>query len=110
MPRMRWNAKTGEPILLNKDQADPPGYLDHHPDDEEKGGGREKAQAKAKLLPRKEVIQALKDGDVSFDAKAGTEELNTLLLGKLREALTAQEIEFGDDMGPSELLALIKGQ
>lgn len=110
---MRWSVETGESKVFKKGEEIPDGWLDHHPNDEEKGGAGPKRDAPEKDPPleRDEVIAALKEGGVNFNEQATTRQLDNALKGALRKALTAakREDEFDKDTSTRALLAIVRG-
>lgn len=110
-----WNPETGESQVFDSpEEREEAGWLDHHPNDEEKGGPSAKADAPDKDPPmeRSEVIAALKEGGVRFNESANTKQLDNALKAALRKALTAagRASEFDKNTSTRDLLALVKGK
>ncbi len=101
-PGLRWDPKTGNCETFNSAGDVPEGWLDHHPDDPAHGGSPRAAKAdkpaaadKVELpLTRKEIMEHLKAGNVTFSPTLGTAALYELLVTSAKEALTAAAIEF----------------
>lgn len=111
---MGWNPETGENAVFDSpEEREEAGWLDHHPNDDAKGGPGAKADEPDRDPPmeREEVITALKEGGVNFNEAASTKQLDNALKGALRKALTAakRESEFDKSTSTRALLALVKG-
>lgn len=111
---MGWDPKTGaSEVFASPEERDKAGFIDHHPDDEAKGGVNASVDEPDKDPPmeREEVIAALKEGGVKFNEQASDKQLDNALKGALRKALTAakREGEFTKDTSTRDLLALVKG-
>lgn len=108
---MAWNPATGEAGVYDKD-AVPEGFLDHHPNDPEKGTAPAAAAddvSKDPPLDRAELLDALKEGGVEHNPNATDRQLDAALKGALRKVLTARKIEYTKNDSTRQLLALVKG-
>lgn len=128
MTKLLWNASTGEAQVFD-DEAQPEGFIDHHPNDPDKGtpakapkkndppshqGGNsgdndpDKAKHAQLSMTKDQMISALKAGNIEFDPKAKAAELDELLHSKLREALTAAGKEIPEGTTTAGLWDLVR--
>lgn len=110
---MGWDPRTGESQIFDSPEArDEAGWLDHHPSDEEKGGAGAVAQDDVDQDPplsRNEVIAALNEGKVQFNARATDKQLNSALDRALRKTLSTRNIDYTNKDSTRKLLALVRG-
>lgn len=117
MPTMRWHPETGESQVFGSDDAIPEGWLPHHPEDKAKTAAAAalapKPEPKAKEddpnapLLKREVIAALKMGNLAFNENDKVGDLTDQLVSALKAALTAGNVAFAEDASPRALLALV---
>lgn len=111
-----WNPKTGEKqIFASPEEREKEGWLDHHPNDTEKGGpGKEKVERHRPNddppLTREEVIAALKEGKVEFNEKATDKQLDNALKGALIRALKGRNVDVDPKLPTRKLLAQLKAE
>lgn len=92
-PTYRYDPETGEGRVFT-DAADvPKGWLDHVP--------------ARKPITREEIIAALTDGGIKFDAKAKTEALLELLVKSVHATLDESKTEFDPKADVRDLLHLL---
>lgn len=114
MPKLRWHPVTGENQTFADDESAPEGWLDYHPADpahEPPAAVIEPAApvvAPDKVLTRKELIEALNEGAIAFDANAKVADLDGVLKTALVAALTNNKVEFKPEASTRELLALVR--
>ena len=89
-PAMYWPPE-GEPKVFNTASEVPAGWTPYHPANAPTG-----ATEAAPSMTKKEVVAALKQGDIAHDPKASHESLYALLLSGVKTALTDSKIAFDD--------------
>jgi hypothetical protein len=113
---MRWHPETGEPALYDSLASVPEGHLDHHPHDPNfakptpvkvEKPKAEKVAADPNAMTRREIREALTEGNVEYDKTAETSVLAALLDEKVRAVLTEQGREFDANASTKELLGLL---
>lgn len=109
-PAMLWHPETGESRVFHKAGDVPEGWLDTHPDNVKNLPKAEKA-AQTKPVPlsmtRKEMVQALQDGGISFDPASKVDVLYAILTEAVKKFLTDAEVEFDPATDTKALLELL---
>lgn len=94
-PTMAWHPETGESKIFKHPSEVPEGWLDTHPDNVPKVVKPAAPVADDKLpMTRKEIVAALTDGGLQFDAKAPVKVLYAQLTDAVKSALTDAGVEF----------------
>ncbi len=107
--RMFWNPADGEPVTIGDDEEVPEGFLDHHPDDMEKGGAAAPPEVEQEVpLTHEELVTALQNSGTSFNEEADDAALTKQLVGLLHKALKARKVTFAKTDGPRALLAMLQ--
>jgi hypothetical protein len=105
-PALKWHPETGDCRLFHSEGQVPKGWLDQHP----RNLAPEKldpASPAALPMTRKEIVEALNSGGISYDPKAKASVLFDQLTVAVKEALTEANISFDDAADTKELLALL---
>lgn len=108
-PAFKWHPKTGESQIFNAEHEVPDGWLDTHPDNvkaDEKADDKTPLSAKLPMT-KKEIVKALVEGGIDYDTAAPASVLYGFLDEKLREHLTAAQVEIPEGADVPALLALI---
>lgn len=119
MPKLRWHPETGESQEFGPDDPVPEGWLPHHPLDDAKVAAAAALEPKPEEAPKgkdvdpnapltkREVVEALKSGGLTFKADAKLPELTDQLVVALKAALDAGAVPYAPDANPRALLALV---
>ncbi len=105
-PALKWHPDTGESRVFHNEGQVPKGWLNQHPD----AIKPEKLDPATPLpvpMTRREIMDALHSGEISYDPKAKTSVLFDQLTVAVKQALTAADISFDDATDTKELLALL---
>lgn len=111
-PKVCWPSwyygPNGEKAIFERAEDVPEGWFDH--EDKHADTGKEPPKSKETPVPlaRKEVVAALKEGEIVFDKAASTKALYDLLTEKVKEHLTESGVEFDPDADTKSLLEMLK--
>jgi len=105
-PALKWHPENGECRLFHSEASVPKGWLDQHPRNLKPESVDPAAPAPLPMT-RKEIVDALNNGGISYDPKAKVSVLYDQLTVAVKEALTTADISFDDDADTKELLALL---
>lgn len=108
-PALKWHPETGECATFNAAHEVPAGWLDTHPSNvkaDEKASDETKTAPEKLPMAKKDIVKALVDGGIEHDPKAPSSVLYGVLDEKLREHLTANNIDIPEGATVPVLLAL----
>lgn len=92
MSRLHWHPKTGEVKEFADSAETPPGWLDHHPADPAYLGTDEDDDGPGGNLSKREVIDALTEAGVQFNARDNLATLTELLDKTISDVFAQSEL------------------
>ena len=105
-PALKWHPETGDCRLFHNEASVLKGWLDQHPRNLKPENVDPAAPAPLPMT-RKEIVDALNNGGISYDPKSKTTVLFDQLTVAVKEALTEADISFDDAADTKELLDLL---